>query len=160
MKLNGTKRLTISYLALTAALLALFMLNIFCGSTALSPKDILSTLFSAENNALAQKIIFGLRLPRAAMVVLLGAALSVAGYLLQTFFANPIAGPFGYGCFRRCKARRCTNDGRAFKSRLVHKLTHADFSFICRCHGRYGLRLGRFTARKARRRARYLWRDD
>ena len=97
MKLNGTKRLTISYLALTAALLALFMLNIFCGSTALSPKDILSTLFSAENNALAQKIIFGLRLPRAAMVVLLGAALSVAGYLLQTFFANPIAGPFVMG---------------------------------------------------------------
>lgn len=85
MKLNGTKRLTISYLALTAALLALFMLNIFCGSTALSPKDILSTLFGAENNALAQKIIFGLRLPRAVMVVLLGAALSVAGYLLQTF---------------------------------------------------------------------------
>ena len=147
MKQNGTKRLTISYLALTAALLALFMLNIFCGSTALSPKDILSTLFGAGNNALAQKIIFGLRLPRAAMVVLLGAALSVAGYLLQTFFANPIA-------------RRCTHDGRAFKSRLVHKLTHADFSFICRCHGRYGLRLGRFTARKARRRACYLWRDD
>lgn len=97
MKLNGTKRLTISYLALTAALLALFMLNIFCGSTALSPKDILSTLFGAGNNALAQKIIFGLRLPRAAMVVLLGAALSVAGYLLQTFFANPIAGPFVMG---------------------------------------------------------------
>ena len=158
MKQNGTKRLTISYLALTAALLALFMLNIFCGSTALSPKDILSTLFSAGNNALAQKIIFGLRLPRAAMVVLLGAALSVAGYLLQTFFANPIAGR--YGGFRRRKARRCTHDGRAFKSRLVHKLTHADFSFICRCHGRYGLRLGRFTARKARRRSCYLWRDD
>ena len=97
MKLNGTKRLTISYLALTAALFALFMLNIFCGSTALSPKDILSTLFSAGNNALAQKIIFGLRLPRAVMVVLLGAALSVAGYLLQTFFANPIAGPFVMG---------------------------------------------------------------
>ena len=67
MKQNGTKRLTISYLALTAALLALFMLNIFCGSTALSPKDILSTIFSAGNNALAQKIIFGLRLPRAAV---------------------------------------------------------------------------------------------
>ena len=33
----------------------------------------------------------------AVMVVLLGAALSVAGYLLQTFFANPIAGPFVMG---------------------------------------------------------------
>lgn len=97
MKQNGTKRLTISYLVFAAALLALFMLNIFCGSTALSPKDILSTLFGAGDNALAQKIIFGLRLPRAVMVVMLGAALSVAGYLLQTFFANPIAGPFVMG---------------------------------------------------------------
>ena len=32
-----------------------------------------------------------LRLPRAVMAALLGAALSAAGYLLQTFFANPIA---------------------------------------------------------------------
>ncbi len=31
------------------------------------------------------------------MVVLLGAALSAAGLLLQTFFANPIAGPFVMG---------------------------------------------------------------
>ena len=31
------------------------------------------------------------------MAALLGAALSAAGYLLQTFFANPIAGPFVMG---------------------------------------------------------------
>ena len=159
MKQNGTKRLTISYLALTAALLALFMLNIFCGSTALSPKDILSTLFSAGNNALAQKIIFGLRLPRAVMVVLLGAALSVAGYLLQTFFANPIAGPFVMGVSGGAKLAVALTMVVLLNHGLF-KLTHADFSFICRCHGHYGLRLGRFTARKARRRACYLWRDD
>lgn len=47
MKQNGTKRLTISYLALTAALLALFMLNIFCGSTGPFAEGLLSTLFSA-----------------------------------------------------------------------------------------------------------------
>ena len=35
--------------------------------------------------------------PRAVMAALLGAALSAAGYLLQTFFANPIAGPFVMG---------------------------------------------------------------
>ena len=42
-------------------------------------------------------IILQLRLPRAVMAALLGAALSAAGYLLQTFFANPIAGPFVMG---------------------------------------------------------------
>lgn len=160
MKQNGTKRLTISYLALTAALLALFMLNIFCGSTALSPKDILSTLFSAGNNALAQKIIFGLRLPRCRIGRFARCGAVRCGLLIADFFCKPYRRAVRYGCFRRRKARRCTHDGRAFKSRLVHKLTHADFSLICRCHGRYGLRLGRFTARKARRRACYLWRDD
>ena len=97
MKANGIKRLTISYIALALALLVLFLLNVFCGSTVLSPKDILNTLFGTGDNVLAQKIILDLRLPRAVMVVLLGAALSVAGYLLQTFFANPIAGPFVMG---------------------------------------------------------------
>ena len=48
-------------------------------------------------DALAGNIILQLRLPRAVMAALLGAALSAAGYLLQTFFANPIAGPFVMG---------------------------------------------------------------
>ena len=46
---------------------------------------------------MAGSIVWQLRLPRAVMAALLGAALSAAGYLLQTFFANPIAGPFVMG---------------------------------------------------------------
>ena len=92
-----TKRLTITYVALAAALLGLFALNLFWGSVALSPADIAAALLGRGTNALAANILLQLRLPRAVMVVLLGAALSVAGYLLQTFFANPIAGPFVMG---------------------------------------------------------------
>ena len=92
-----TKRLTITYVALAAALLGLFALNLFWGSVALSPADIAAALLGRRTNALAANILLQLRLPRAVMVVLLGAALSVAGYLLQTFFANPIAGPFVMG---------------------------------------------------------------
>ena len=42
-------------------------------------------------------IIWGIRLPRVLAAAILGGALSVSGFLLQTFFANPIAGPFVLG---------------------------------------------------------------
>ena len=96
-RMHTSKRMTIAYLAMAAALLALFALNLFWGSVALSPADIAAALLGRRTNALAADILLQLRLPRAVMVVLLGAALSVAGYLLQTFFANPIAGPFVMG---------------------------------------------------------------
>ena len=92
-----TKRLTITYVALAAALLGLFALNLFWGSVAISPRGVVQALLGRGQDELAANILLQLRLPRAVMVVLLGAALSVAGYLLQTFFANPIAGPFVMG---------------------------------------------------------------
>ena len=95
--MHTRKRLTIAYLAMTAALLMLFALNLFWGSVALSPADVVSALLGRGQDVLTSNILLQLRLPRAVMGVLLGAALSVAGYLLQTFFANPIAGPFVMG---------------------------------------------------------------
>ena len=91
------KRLILSYSVLAAALAVLFAANLFWGSVALTPQAVLSALAGSGQDALAFGIITRLRLPRAVMVVLLGAALSAAGYLLQTFFANPIAGPFVMG---------------------------------------------------------------
>ena len=92
-----TKRLTITYVALAAALLGLFALNLFWGSVAISPRGVVQALLGRGQDALAGSIVWQLRLPRAVMAALLGAALSAAGYLLQTFFANPIAGPFVMG---------------------------------------------------------------
>ena len=91
------KRLTLTYLALTAGLLVLFGMNLLWGSVSLTPQAVLAALLGKGQDALSMGIILQLRLPRAVMVILLGAALSAAGYLLQTFFANPIAGPFVMG---------------------------------------------------------------
>ena len=91
------KRRTLAYLALTAGLVVLFFLNLFWGSVSLSPEAVAAALLGRGEDALSVGIVLQLRLPRAVMVVLLGAALSAAGYLLQTFFANPIAGPFVMG---------------------------------------------------------------
>ena len=79
--MHTSKRMTIAYLAMAAALLALFALNLFWGSIALSPADIAAALLGRGTNALAANILLQLRLPRAVMVVLLGAALSAAGFL-------------------------------------------------------------------------------
>ena len=95
--MTRTRRLAAAYIALAAAVAVLFALNLFWGSVSLAPGAVLTALLGKGGDALAGNIILQLRLPRAVMVVLLGAALSVAGYLLQTFFANPIAGPFVMG---------------------------------------------------------------
>ena len=95
--MTTTRRLSLAYLALTAGLAVLFALNLFWGSVELTPGAVAAALLGRGGDALAVGIVLQLRLPRAVMVVLLGAALSAAGYLLQTFFANPIAGPFVMG---------------------------------------------------------------
>lgn len=95
--MHTVKRLTIAYLSMAGALLALFALNLFWGSVALTPRAVAAALLGRGQDALAGSIVWQLRLPRAVMAALLGAALSAAGYLLQTFFANPIAGPFVMG---------------------------------------------------------------
>ena len=61
-------------------------LNICIGSVALSFKEIWHAY-----------IVLNIRLPRALAALVLGGALALAGYLLQTFFHNPIAGPFILG---------------------------------------------------------------
>ena len=55
--------------------------------------------YEAQLNAVLQassesKIVFSIRMPRMLLAAVLGGALSVSGFLLQTFFRNPIAGPF------------------------------------------------------------------
>lgn len=44
-----------------------------------------------------QAIVWRLRAPRILAAAILGGGLSLSGFLLQTFFANPIAGPFVLG---------------------------------------------------------------
>ena len=95
--MHTTKRLTIAYAAMAGALLVLLALNLLLGSVALSPAAVAEVLLGRAADSLTRTILLQFRLPRAVMAVLLGAALSVAGYLLQTFFANPIAGPFVMG---------------------------------------------------------------
>ena len=95
MEEKRTRRYALSFAALTLLLLALVVINVHSGSLRLPVGVVLRTLLfrTGENTA----IIWDIRLPRILSVVLLGGALSVSGFLLQTFFANPIASPFILG---------------------------------------------------------------
>ena len=83
---------------LLLVLLAVFLIwNLFAGSVQLSASQIGQILLGGGDDLTQQRIIMQIRLPRMASALILGGALSVSGYLLQTFFHNPIAGPFVLG---------------------------------------------------------------
>lgn len=82
------------FVGLAAALAACLLLNILIGSAGFSPTEAVKGLFFGGG---AADIMWKIRVPRALAAVLLGGALALSGYLLQTFFHNPIAGPFVLG---------------------------------------------------------------
>ena len=85
------------FMALLAALFVITVLNINIGSVPISVGEIIGILFNKQGDPTLVNIIWKIRLPRILMAALLGGALSLSGFLLQTFFANPIAGPFVLG---------------------------------------------------------------
>lgn len=85
-------------LALLVVLLGiLFIWNVNSGSVHLTVKEIFSILIRKTGDDTSFHIVWDIRLPRILAAVILGGALSVSGFLLQTFFGNPIAGPFVLG---------------------------------------------------------------
>ena len=80
-------RYSLCYALLGAALALLLLANVAAGSVTVSLARILE----------GDRIVWGIRVPRALAALILGGALAVSGFLLQTFFANPIAGPFVLG---------------------------------------------------------------
>lgn len=89
---------TVSAFAALGLLLAtLSVANLCLGSVAIPLGDVASLLMGADRQSTFSQVIWGIRLPRLVEAALLGAALALAGFLLQTFFRNPIAGPYILG---------------------------------------------------------------
>lgn len=62
-----------------------------------APVSEIWTILQGGGELSQRRILLQIRLPRLLAALILGGALSVSGYLLQTFFHNPIAGPFVLG---------------------------------------------------------------
>ncbi|MDD2979356.1 MAG: iron ABC transporter permease [Hespellia sp.] len=85
------------FMCLILAFFLLVVWNINTGSVDISVKKILEIIFRRSGDETQYAIIWKIRLPRIAMAAILGGALALSGLLLQTFFRNPIAGPFVLG---------------------------------------------------------------
>ena len=93
--MNRSTRCAVCYAALIILTAVLAAAGICFGSVRLSLREI-AAAFGGEKSTAADIILIS-RLPRVIAATVLGGALAVSGYLLQTFFANPIAGPFVLG---------------------------------------------------------------
>lgn len=95
MTKKRTLRWTSGFAALLIMAAVFFVLELISGTTDLTVSEVFSAL--SEDNSAAHTIVADIRLPRAIAAALLGGALSVSGFLLQSFFNNPIAGPYVLG---------------------------------------------------------------
>lgn len=93
------KNKTILLLMLGIALLLLsFLLNISLGSVSIPTLDILQGLVSGDwQRASWHQIIVNYRIPKALVAIIAGVGLSISGLQMQTFFRNPLAGPYVLG---------------------------------------------------------------
>ena len=84
----------IAFAIITVLLVLLFAANIFFGSIDIPFADVwgIMTGNAGEGN-MWHTVVMEIRLPQAITALLAGAAISVAGLLLQTIFNNPLAGP-------------------------------------------------------------------
>lgn len=94
---NRRGRYLFAGLALVLLFAVLVVLNTGTGSVKIFARDALSAVLGENAGSAEHGIIWKVRLPRMAAAAILGGALALSGFLLQTFFNNPIAGPFVLG---------------------------------------------------------------
>ena len=90
-------RSAILFAMLAALTLFLFLLDLAVGAVAVPLGDVWAALTGGDCPRATAKIILNIRLIKAVVALLAGAALSVSGLQMQTLFRNPLAGPYVLG---------------------------------------------------------------
>ena len=96
--MKNQSRNTLLFSSLSLLLLLALLLNISFGQVAIPIKETFKSLFGGQaEKETWEYIIVNFRLPKAITAILVGMGLSVSGLLMQTFFRNPMAGPYVLG---------------------------------------------------------------
>lgn len=90
-------RTTILFILFTAAVAVLFAADIAVGSVSIPIRDVWAALTGGECDPTTARIIRDIRLMKAVVALVAGAALAVSGLQMQTLFRNPLAGPYVLG---------------------------------------------------------------
>ena len=90
-------RSAILFAMLATLTLFLFLLDLAVGAVAVPLGDVWAALTGGDCPRATAKIILNIRLIKAVVALLAGAALSVSGLQMQTLFRNPLAGPYVLG---------------------------------------------------------------
>ena len=94
MKLSRT---FILFIILGLLTILLFLSDLTVGSVVIPVGEVFDILMGDTSSTLHSQIIFDIRLNKAIVALLAGAALSVSGLQMQTLFRNPLAGPYVLG---------------------------------------------------------------
>ncbi len=90
-------RPVILFVILTLLALFLFLLDLSVGAANIPLREVWAALTGGKCPEVTAKIILNIRLIKAVVALLAGAALSVSGLQMQTLFRNPLAGPYVLG---------------------------------------------------------------
>lgn len=91
------RRNTILFLLLSLLVVALLAIDMMVGSVGISAGEVWAAITGSECDPIKAKIIIDVRLMKAIVAILAGAALAVSGLQMQTLFRNPLAGPYVLG---------------------------------------------------------------
>ena len=100
-------RILVGFVILLVLTAGFSLWNLHAGSVTISAGEIRSILFDPGVTGTNKNIIWSIRLPSLLSALVLGGAMSVCGYMLQTFFHNTIAGPFVLGVSSGAKFTVC-----------------------------------------------------
>lgn len=91
------RRTKLIFVILSVLLVIMFLADLMVGSVNISVSEVFAALTGGETDAMTAKIIIDIRLIKAVVALLAGAALTVSGLQMQTMFRNPLAGPYVLG---------------------------------------------------------------
>lgn len=91
------RRSILLFSSLGVVTVLLFVADLMTGSVDIAVRDIVSALTGGDCSASTARIVIDIRLVKAVVALLAGAALSVSGLQMQTLFRNPLAGPYVLG---------------------------------------------------------------
>lgn len=88
---------TLLFGIITSLTAALFAVDMSVGSVPIPLRQVWGALTGGECPETTARIVINIRLLKAVVALLAGAALSVSGLQMQTLFRNPLAGPYVLG---------------------------------------------------------------